>query len=232
MMFSGGVDSTLAAVRLLETFDRVHLLTWDTGRGAYFHGWSRRSAARLSEAYPGRVLQVIDSCAPLFDAIIRGRLTRLLRTYRSRFVWCLSCKLAMHAATVRFCRHNGIGDAGDGAASDTPYYVEQMACSLDWFRDFYSDHGVHYHLPVRDLDSREEKLRMLDELDLPKGKTLFGRNPGTQPLCLVGNGVYALSTFAGIHPNFDPGAVIAFLDDHRELASRLVEAGPEGVAAR
>lgn len=228
MMFSGGVDSTLAALRLLDEFDRVHLLTWDTGHGTYFHGWSRRSAARLSEAHPGRILHVIDSCAPFFDAFVRGRLTRLVRTYRSRFVWCLSCKLAMHAATVRYCRENGIEDAGDGAASDTPYYVEQMGVSLDWFRRFYADHGVRYHLPVRDLDSREEKLRLLDQANLPRGRTLLGRNPGTQPLCAVGNGIYLLSTVAKIHPRFDPRTVVAFLDDHREQASRLAgrPAGP------
>lgn len=211
LMYSGGVDSTAAAVKLLETFERVHLLTWHTGHGVVNRGGAAPGARVLMGRYPHRVLHAQGSTRELFDSLLHDLLVEQLRRWRSRFVWCLSCKLSMHAATLRYCLDHGLSHAADGSSPLTPYFVEQSAPALEWFRDFYARHGVTFHTPVATFVSREEELRLLDEQGLPRGRTLFGRNPGTQPFCWVGNLVYAGSTVFGRHPVWDQQRVIRFL---------------------
>ncbi len=216
-LFSGGVDSTAGTLQLLETFERVHLLTFDIGHGVVFPEWSRRSASRLLERFPGRVTHQVEPARADMDRLVRGRLVALRRTYGSRFVWCLSCKAAMHAATIRWCRAHGLADAADGSSRDTPYYVEQMPVSLAWFRAFYEKHGIRFHHPVHAFASRAEEIRLIDGAGLARGRTLLGRNPGTQPFCVAGNFVYAGSTLLKAHPAFDPDRVRRFLEDHESV---------------
>jgi len=222
-LFSGGVDSTVVAVRLLQRFDRVHLLTWDTGAGIIGPGRSRYPAGALAERYPGRVLHVVDSCAREFDRIIRSNLIRTYLRYRSRFVWCMGCKLAMHVATLRYCRREGIADAADGSSEETAYYVEQMPVSVQWLREFYERHGLTFHTPAHEFPTRDAKIRLLDEAGLPRGRTVLGRNPGTQPFCVPGNFIYLLSTAFDIHPRFDPVKVEDFLRSSESLLDALAE---------
>jgi hypothetical protein len=222
LLYSGGLDSNVAAVKLLESFERVHLLTWDTGRGLVFVRWVHRSSARLQARFPGRFEHHVADIQPVFDAITTRRLHRLYARYRQRFVWCLGCKVSMHLASLAFCKAHDITDAADGSADDTPYYVEQMPVALTWLHAWYESHGVGFHTPLAGAGSREEKRAVLDELNIPRGRTLFGRNPGTQPLCLPGNLIYAPSTFLNLHPRFDEGRVRAFLDDQRGLFDELL----------
>jgi len=128
----------------------------------------------------------------------------------------------MHIATIRYCKENGIETAGDGSAPDTPYYVEQMPVTLAWLEELFSRHGIEFVTPVFSLGSREEKVRMLDQAGLRRGRSLFGRNPGTQPLCLPGNLIYCLSTFLSIHPNFDPEQVHRFLITNEDLFEQMI----------
>jgi hypothetical protein len=92
-----------------------------------------------------------------------------------------------------------------------------MPVSLEWFRAFYARHGVTFHHPVHAFASRAEEIRLIDEAGLARGRTLLGRNPGTQPFCIAGNFVYAGSTALKIHPAFDPVRVRRFLDDHEPV---------------
>jgi len=222
-LYSGGVDSSVVAVKLLESFDRVHLLTWDTAAGIIGPSRSRYPASVLSTRYPDRILHVVDSCAEEFDRIIRSNLVRTYLRYRSRFVWCMGCKLAMHAATLRYCRRMRVHDAADGSSLETAYYVEQMPVSVDWLRDFYRNRGVTFHTPAHAFPTREAKIRFLDDADLPRGRTVLGRNPGTQPFCVPGNFIYLLSTAFDIHPRFDPDRVLEFLRSAEPVLDELID---------
>ena len=221
-LFSGGVDSTVVVVKLLQRFDRIHLLTWDTAAGIVGPGRSRHPASVLSKRYPGQILHAVDSCEEEFNRIVRSDLARTYLRYRSRFVWCMGCKLAMHAATLRYCRRLGIHDVADGSSLETAYYVEQMPVSVDWLRDFYGDRGVTFHTPAHEFPTREAKIRFLDDVDLPRGRTVLGRNPGTQPFCVPGNLIYLLSTAFDIHPRFDPDRVLRFLQSSEPVLDDLV----------
>ncbi len=223
LMYSGGVDSTLCAGLLLERFERLHLLTWGGGPGIICRQWSRKAAADLLERYPGRVSHDIGSCRAEFDRLLLRRLGPLYRRHRSRFVWCLGCKVSMHIATLRHCLAHDIRDAADGSSLETPYYVEQMPVALAWFERFYDKHGVRFHTPAQAFPTREEKIRWLDDRGLRRGKTRFGRNPGTQPLCLAGNLIYFRSTFFKQHPAFNPYQVARFLEENEDLFDELTE---------
>ena len=99
LLFSGGVDSTTAALRLAETHDRVHLLTWGNGYGHYRLGRTRKRAAELERHHPGRFAHTLGSVRTIFETVLADPLGDF-RRYRSGFIWCLSCKLAMHARSV------------------------------------------------------------------------------------------------------------------------------------
>ncbi len=222
LMFSGGVDSTVCVVRLLADHDRVHLVTWDTRGGILRPEWSRRSANVLRDRYGDRVTHHVGDCAGEFRTLVTSRLGRIYARHRSRFVWCLGCKMAMHVATLAWCLERDLGFAADGSSVETPYYVEQMPVSIAWIRGFYADHGVTFLTPAHEFPTREEKIRLLDDAGLARGRTLFGRNPGTQPLCVPGNLVYFASTFLDRHPSFDVGEVSRYLELDRPLFERLL----------
>jgi hypothetical protein len=224
LMFSGGVDSTVCVVRLLDEHERVHLLTWDTRGGILRPEWSRRSANVLRDRYGDRIQHHVGLCADEFRTLVTARLARVYVRHRSRFVWCLGCKMAMHIATLAHCLEHGLEVAADGSSMETPYYVEQMPVSIDWLRGFYADHGVTFVTPAHEFPTREEKIRLLDARGLARGRTLFGRNPGTQPLCVPGNLVYFASTFLDRHPRFDVGEVARYLAEDRPLFERLLAA--------
>ncbi len=174
-LFSGGVDSTAGAERMLESFDRVHLMTWKVGSGFVFTDWSRTSGDALIQRFPGRVVHHMGDPSQPFERIVRRRIVEL--------------------------------------AWSTPATGRPPIPSTKWSR-----------CPSPPPGSRPSavKLELLRSTGLPRGRTLFGQNPGTQPLRLTGNLIYLRSTIFNSHPSFEPDQVSRFLHDHEEWFDSLV----------
>jgi predicted subunit of tRNA(5-methylaminomethyl-2-thiouridylate) methyltransferase len=218
LLFSGGLDSTAAAVRLSERFGRVHLLTCSRGYGHFFLGSARRRAeelrARLGDRFSFELLDI----RPLFERVVLSTLREDYRRYGSAFVWCLGCKVCMHARSIAYCRDRAVGTASDGSSGDTQVFVEQRPATLELVRAFYRAHGVEFTTPVYD-QSREEKRRLLRERGLRLGLRVGDRHIGVQPKCVPGELYYLPTVLFGLPPRHDDGAIAGYFAEKSELAA-------------
>ncbi len=222
LLFSGGLDSASAAILLAREFREIHLFTYDNGHGHLFVKRSRGTAADLARAFPGRFTHHIARCGDLFHRLVTEDVLGNYRRYGSRFVWCLGCKMAMHSETIATCLCQGIGWASDGSSSETAYYVEQSPVGLRLVRGLYGEFGIRLTTPVHRLATRGEERRLLDAHGVRTGITFRDRNPGTQPLCLPGNGLYLLSTLLSVHPDFPIDQVEAFFADKAPICREWI----------
>ena len=225
LMYSGGLDSSASAIIMLEQFERLHLLTYSYGYGQLFLKWAKKGANGLIEVFgPQRFIHVITSVKDIFQRIFVRSAVRDYKNYKSRFIWCLACKLSMHTSNIIYCLEHGLNAASDGSSGETAYYVEQMPQSIKAIRQFYSEFGVNFVTPVYNMGSCEAKLKLLAQKGIRSvGIAVRDRNPGTQPLCVVGNLIHFASTFFGKHPSYDEELVLRFIREKTQIARRIIE---------
>ncbi len=232
-MFSGGVDSTTAALALAERFERVHLLSYNNGYG---HTKIHRTAKRVAElerhAGP-RFSHLIESIQPLFDMLLMDDLRAEYRRWGSGFVWCLSCKLAMHTRSILYNLEHGVPVMADGSSSSTGEMVEQSLLSLYMFRELYADHGIRFTTPVYTIP-REQEIQGLRERGFRMGLRIRDRFLRVQPKCRPGELYYMPFLLFDQPPAHDEDKVAAFLDEKRVVAAAYIQRRCEelGVPAR
>jgi hypothetical protein len=222
LMFSGGVDSTTAALRLAEEFDEVHLLTWRNGYGHYRLGRTRHRADELRRHAGDRFVHQIESVKPLFERLVVDDLAAEYRRWGSGFIWCLGCKLAMHTASVLYNLRHGIGVMADGSSQATSEMVEQMPTSLFRFRDFYAGFGIRFEVPVYRL-TREEEIEGLKRRGFRMGLRIGDRFLGVQPKCHAGELYYLPYLLLDQPPDHDPEKVSQFIVEKTAVALGYVE---------
>ena len=221
LMFSGGVDSTMTAMLLCEKFDRVHLLTYGNGYGHYHLGRTRKRAAELERHVgPGRLVHTIESIKELFDALMSDLVGDFAR-YRSGFIWCMGCKIAMHTRSIIYNLENGVEEMADGSSQSTGEMVEQMLLSVYMVREMYSRYGITYSTPVYTIP-REEEIRILQEKGFRMGLRVGDRFLGVQPKCHPGELYYLPFLLLNQPPRHDEERVAQFIEDKREAAHRII----------
>jgi len=227
-MFSGGVDSTVAAAKLLSDFDRVHLLTYSNGYGHYGFGRTRRRFRELEERFPGRFVHFEASIRTLFERICLGTIVEDYRRFGSAFMWCMGCKLAMHARSVIYCREQGISHMADGSAGDSAEMVEQMLLSVSMVHWLYADYGIDYFVPVYAI-GRDEKRRQLREQGYFMGIPLLDRYLGIQPSCIPGELYYLPYVLFNKAPGHDEETVARYISEKRPLVDEIIREARGGV---
>jgi hypothetical protein len=225
IMYSGGLDSTATVLLLSEMFDRVHLLTYDNGYGQFFIDWSKRHNKNFNRIIgKDKYVHTITSCKELFSKLVVGNLGKNYKAYKSRFIWCMGCKLAMHTHSIIYSLEHGIDTASDGSSPETDYYVEQMSLSLKRIRQFYGEYGINFSTPIHDVKTREEEKKLLESKGMKKvGIKVMDRNPGTQPLCVPGNFIYFASTFFKMHPKYSEETVEKFINEKLPIAREFIK---------
>jgi hypothetical protein len=193
ILFSGGPDSTLAALKALERADRVHLLTFHHNKMGKI-GKHRKVVAELKQVFGDeRVIGYEEEIDSLFNRFyFTGMPQRLIR-YRTFYIpWiCGACKLAMHVAAIRYNQAHDILTTYDGAnIESTPYFVDQMDTYVEVMKGIYQSYGMQYECPVynvRDTDKETEKYGLLSTRDTKKEHVIFS----TQHSCVNGLFVHA-----------------------------------------
>ena len=220
-MFSGGVDSTMTAMLLAEKFDRVHLLTYGNGYGHYHLDRTRKRAAELRRHQGAhRFVHTIESIKDLFDELMSDLLGDFVR-YRSGFIWCMGCKLAMHTRSVIYNLEHGVAEMADGSSGSTGEMVEQMLLSVYMVREMYDRYGITYSTPVYTIP-REEEIRILKEKGFRMGLRIGDRFLGVQPKCHPGELYYLPFLLLNQPPKHDEEQVARFIEDKREAAHRII----------
>ena len=222
LMFSGGIDSTVAAAKLAETHERVHLLTWRNGHGHWGFSRVRRRAEEVASRYPpGRVVHQLADIRDLFRELAIATMVADAREYGGHFVWCLGCKLAMHAASLRYCLQNGLSTMADGSAADTDEMVEQSLIALSLTYQMYADHGVEFTAPVYEM-TRDEKRAWLKERGYNLGIQIGDRHLGVQPTCHAGELAYLSYVLFNKAVNNPEHGVAGYIESRRPFIDEWV----------
>ncbi|MBN1592769.1 MAG: 7-cyano-7-deazaguanine synthase [Candidatus Coatesbacteria bacterium] len=193
LLFSGGLDSTLAATVLAKEFEKVHLLSISRGYG---HTKIERTARRyeeLKDRFDEDVFfHKIVHAKDLFRRVILRTLLRDIVKYKGLFVICVGCKLVMHTVGAIYCLENGIRNIADGASGATEWMSDQASVTLEGYRQLHAEFGIGYSNPVVQITDREHERESLKELGITTGRKVAGRDLGTQPVCLYGDALIFL----------------------------------------
>ena len=221
LLFSGGIDSTRTACELAGQYDKVHLLSYWNGFGHYKLGRTQTRAAEVSRHYPGKFTHSLISIKDMFEPLLMRGIEEDYPKIKSGFVWCLSCKLAMHARTVAYNLQHGVGAVADGSSGSTDEMVEQSPFSIKRFREFYAKYGIDFFTPVYDK-TREESIRKLREAGFKMGFPIGDRFLGIQPKCRPGELYYLPYLLLGIEPDHDRQAVLDFIESRMEYLQKWI----------
>jgi len=188
VLFSGGSDSTLAAALAAERAESVHLVSY-AHPFMLFHEKIDINIPRLRAKFPETRFEVYrENITPLYRRLYLHRHLRNLARRRTMLVphLCGACKLAMHYATVAYCRGHGISHVYCGAHEESSgVFPAQMTPVIEDTRRMYARHGITYESPVYHAGRTDRKLHELGLIDDPtmKDQHLFYT---TQHTCPVG----------------------------------------------
>lgn len=154
LMFSGGRDSTLAAMRIGRSSSKLVLVTVSSGHLVGIE----RVRRRLAEL------------AGLLPAETRWLLVRqpeALRTDTSFYKQtCLPCHHAYVVVSGAISRSVGASRLAFGYAGYQADWPEQTPMALQSLSSVLARHGITLELPVHDIASREEAIRELKAMGL------------------------------------------------------------------
>lgn len=221
LLFSGGVDSTMAACKLAETYESVNLVTYTNEYGHYRINRTAVRAEELNRHYPGKFKHSIISVRELFEQVVLNDIEKEYRKWGSGFVWCMGCKLAMHIRTILYNVENEIYMTADGSSFATSEMVEQMPISVSKIKGFYCEYGITFENPVYTI-RREESIQALRDMKFKMGFRIGDRFLGVQPKCKPGELYYMPLLLRGTEPEHSEGIVGGFIDEKLEWARRYI----------
>lgn len=232
LMFSGGVDSTTSALDLLQTYRRLHLVTYANGYGHLLIHKSKVHVRDLRREYGAeRILHEIISCRGLFERITINTLAEDYRAYGGGFIWCVGCKLAMNTMTIEYALNHGIPDVAEGVSPETNFFAEQTPEMVAALHGLYAEYGLHFLTPVYQMGGRRQQIARMRSAGMTPGLTWGHRNPGGQPLCLPGNALNILDTLFKVHPRHDSAQLTRYIRDKLVICRAYLaeQLGPRAV---
>jgi hypothetical protein len=206
VLFSGGIDSLLAAVLLLQTYDRVHLVTFDKGYLEFGVKNNRPNVERLKARFGAdRVRHEIVDLKNVVKRLGDGNRRGDRRKYNLETRWCVRCRLGMNTGGLIYALEHHLAGFADGSnreqvPSDANLTgtAENYPCIVDRSKAFAADYAVHFLTPTYEFGSREERRKRLgalgfeiDFLSLDHAKKLSGlmhkdATKRSQPICVSG----------------------------------------------
>jgi predicted subunit of tRNA(5-methylaminomethyl-2-thiouridylate) methyltransferase len=222
LMFSGGLDSTSAAINLAQQYEKVHLLTYYNGHGHFYINNSATRANELSKKFANKFMHSIISIEDIFKEMVVDRLADDYSKFGSGFIWCLGCKMCMHTRSIIYNLQNNIGLMADGSSADSDEMVEQMQLSVSLISLFYQKYNIEYFVPVY-KDTRAEKIRKLNNLGFRMGLRIGDRFLGVQPKCIPGELYYMPYLLFNKALEHEKNLVTEFIREKHELADTYIK---------
>lgn len=184
LLYSGGKDSTLAAIRLKNAGYNVHFIHFDNGHmmdsDKPYLTFQKTFANQ--EGYTFKFQNKAVDISNLFKANFRewniehgdnldgGNLDSELR--------CLSCRMAMYTKAIIYAKNNGFKYIAEGARISQKFMLEQIPI-IERLKDLAGKYGIELLFPVLELiDDEEEKQELIQNGFSSKGwesKCLLGR---------------------------------------------------------
>ena len=205
LLFTGGLDSTLAATQLARDYARVHLLTFNNGFCMGADRFPQKRVADLKRLFgQDRFTHELIDVGALFRRL-RQDFGKHLRHYHSPLIFDLCCRLSMDTRTVIYNLEHGIPYVADGnSESQTEIFVQRKEYTAEVER-FMREHGVEYIRPVYDFGDRDKRRQALQDMGFASGnKALtalqrlglnnFSDQLGKQPICMAAWGAAVMTS--------------------------------------
>jgi predicted subunit of tRNA(5-methylaminomethyl-2-thiouridylate) methyltransferase len=157
VMFSGGRDSSLAAVIYCTGGFRVKLLRFTTGFGIPSPLPEIREA-ELRKRFDDAILPTPEPIV-VYGLVRRIAIAEIeddFRQFDGKNLVLLGEKLALHAASIVHCLNNEIEILADGTSGYQTEMPEQRDTAIDFFRELARRYGVRYETPVKAASSSDE----------------------------------------------------------------------------
>nr|MBU1328930.1 hypothetical protein [Candidatus Omnitrophota bacterium] len=222
LMFSGGVDSTIAAINLSKRYHKVHLLTYCNGHGHYHMEKSKKRAEELKDKFGDSFIHNSISIEGLFKKMVLDTLLEDYNEYKSGLIWCMGCKMTMHTRSIVYNLENNVKFMADGSSQDTSEMVEQMIVSISMINMFYKKYGIDYSVPVYE-QSRDEKRKILKELRFNMGIPIKDRYLGIQPKCIPGEIYYLPYLLFNKALEHEEMLVVKFIEQKQKNAEQYIK---------
>lgn len=185
VLFSGGKDSLLSAILLIEQGYKVKLVHYDNmcqvGSNNVKNGYKR-----LVKKYGSDKVEYmgIKNISCFFRTFINKMYNMYIDEIKEKYgnisisqLNCLSCRLSMYIATILICQKQNIKYVADGARNSQLFAIEQDEM-LQRFKELFDKYNIELLLPVKNLtDDFEEKNQFIIRGIIPKV---------TESLCLLG----------------------------------------------
>jgi len=207
ILYSGGTDSALAAVKMLENHEKVTLLTFNPGFILFIEN-SRKHAEKLKKHYgPSRVNHIILNIKNIFKAIFLSDIKKDLKKYGPHLMvqLCHGCRIAMHTQAIIYNLEHGVKYIADGSTKKQSAIPEQMRFILKENKKFYATkYGIIHSSPIYHIDR--------SDLELSKAGLAFKNNLkeqfvfyDTQSTCPFGvpADVYARIFYKKLNPDYE-----------------------------
>lgn len=145
LLFSGGRDSTLAALELASKYELV-LLTLTGEHLVDFTSVIRRTRELQRLLPPNTEWFLTDQVRQTADPSLRG---------------CMSCQLTATTAAIQLAKRIGATAVATGFAGYQRNWIEQSPEAIDILRRTLADVGLHLELPSASLGSKQEAMTKL-----------------------------------------------------------------------
>ena len=185
VLFSGGKDSLLVTLRLLDEGYKVYLVTFENGCGLKANNVNN-TIKRLIHKYDDEKIENIGikNISGLFREFIFPFYNYTSSYINEKFgdisisqFNCLSCRLSMYITSIILSQQYNIDYVFDGARKGQIFAIEQSEM-INKFKDLFSQYNISIEYP---LENEMEDWQIKNEL------LLRGIVPKTlEPKCLLG----------------------------------------------
>ena len=188
LMYSGGLDTTYAALKLADKFSKVHLLTFCNGICVCVNN-SKKHIALLQDRFGDKFHHSIIPISHILDLVKNGIMGDIKR-YKSPLLFDLCCRLSMEIATILYCLDKRIGNVSDGNNPKTQGQMFiQQSDYLKKVDKFFSFYNINSYRSYDTFDSREEISSELKKSGIDTGSKWLkymgiSTQLFTQPFCL------------------------------------------------
>ena len=165
LLYSGGKDSTLAAIRLYRSgynvhfihFDNGHMLDQDKPYLTFLETFNKDK-----DYYFDYSLSSVD-IKDLFDEYYNEWSSKI--SYDKELdseIRCLSCRMAMYTKVIQIAKERGYKYIAEGARISQKFMLEQLPITQR-LKDLASSHGIKLLLPVLYVDDEQKEIEELLE---------------------------------------------------------------------
>lgn len=158
VMFTGGRDSTLVAVKLMLQNIPVHLFTASSGCSLHREILTHRVNELRNRFGELVVTHHIEDISGSFRTLAIETIEEDILKDKKNLV-LLGEKIAIHAHIINYCHRNNINIINDGITEYQKEFPEQRLVAKEYFVDFISQYGIAYESPIYEFAKSQDDVK-------------------------------------------------------------------------